>query len=141
MGRRAIDRLSQERLVYELRVAIDRCVRRPWDTRARGALRRLLADNPRSATSTHVTYNLGKTRAGWLRQFAATDARSSLVTDEVAQEESMVRDNPELQKQERPPYLPPPLDIKEDRTPEQMRRDEQPRVIKGDAAPTTKKGS
>lgn len=124
MGRRAIDRLSQERLVYELRVAIDRCVRRPWDTRARGALRRLLADNPRSATSTHVTYNLGKARAGWLRQFAATDARSS-VPDNLSQEDGMVRENPELKKQVGPP----------------PKKGDQPTVIKGDINPTTKKGS
>lgn len=179
MGRRSIDRISQERLVYELRVAIDRCVRRPWDTQAQGALRRLLAANPRSARSSHVTYNLGRTRVAWLRQVVTTDARSvngcvyndifgyllrcpscgeeaygpidheygcndagQYVPYKLAQEGEMVRENPELQKQARPPHLPEPLDIKEDRTPAQLRRDgDEPRVIKGDAAPTTKKGS
>lgn len=62
------DRLSQRQLVYELKHAIDRVMRRPWDTRAQGHLDDVLAENPRSSRSGHVLYNIGAFRREWLEK-------------------------------------------------------------------------
>jgi len=67
MSRPPLDAVPQELLVIELRHAIDRVRRRPYHTPSVDHLRDLLAANPRSAASTHVTYNLGKERCHWLQ--------------------------------------------------------------------------
>lgn len=68
--RRPQDKLGQRQLVYELSHAIDRCVRKPWDTTAAAHLDRLLADNPRSSRSGHVLYNIGVFRRAYLERRA-----------------------------------------------------------------------
>lgn len=69
--RKPQDRLSQRLLVYELRHAIDRVMRRPFDTVARRHLDTLIADNPRSTRASHVLYNIGATRREFLAQYEA----------------------------------------------------------------------
>lgn len=104
--RRPLDTIPQVQLAFELRHAIDRVRRRPWDSNSVHHLDDLIAANPRSVRSTHVAYNIGKVRYGWMEsrtsaaplQVDATDPRSSLVPYELSQEENMVRDNPDLAK-------------------------------------------
>ena len=80
--------MPQALLTIELRRAIDLVRRRPYHPPTVQALRALLEANPRSASSTHVRYNLGRERARWLDQNGSrvgagrplvdtTDARSS----------------------------------------------------------------
>ncbi len=64
--RKPQDRLGHRALVYELKHAIDRCMRRPWDTVAQGHLDDLIAQNPRSVRASHVLYNIGRARRDWL---------------------------------------------------------------------------
>jgi hypothetical protein len=66
MPRRPLDTIPQEQLAYELRRAIDRAVRRPWDTPTLELIARLIAENPRSVRSIHVMHNLGAARCEWL---------------------------------------------------------------------------
>ncbi len=67
MTRVPLDALPQQRLVNLLRVEIERSMARDVPTRR---LRKLVADNPRSIWATHVTYNLGSRKSGWLRAHA-----------------------------------------------------------------------
>ena len=68
------DHLSQRMLVYELKHAIDRCVRRPWDAMARRHLEDVVRGNPHGVRSRHVLYNIGRGRREWL---AAASLRES----------------------------------------------------------------
>ena len=58
--------IPQRRLAYELRIAIDRCIRSPGDARFMDRLVSLVDENPRGVWSTHVQHNLGVTRRSWL---------------------------------------------------------------------------
>ena len=69
-----MDRLPQERLVIELRGAIDAVRDRPYffsspretTRRTLVRLRKLIEENPRSVNSSHVRYNIGVSRSRWL---------------------------------------------------------------------------
>ena len=78
--RKPQDRLGQRILVYELRHAIDRCMKRPWDTVARQHLDTLIEQNPRSTFSTHVLYNIGMARREWLLLYTA-ETRAAWMRD------------------------------------------------------------
>ena len=67
--RKPQDKLGQRQLVYELKHAIDRCMRRPWDRAAHERLDTLIDDNPRSFHSTHVLHNIGLSRRRWLTAY------------------------------------------------------------------------
>jgi hypothetical protein len=64
--RRPQDKLSQRALVYELKHAIDRVMRRPWDSQAQQHLMRLIVENPHSVRASHVRYNIGRARREFL---------------------------------------------------------------------------
>lgn len=65
--------MPQRRLSYELRIAIDRCVRSD-DRRYGERLVRLVEANPRGVWSSHVQHNLGVSRRTWLVAFAARNS-------------------------------------------------------------------
>jgi hypothetical protein len=65
------DKLSQRVLVWDLRHAIDRVMRRPWDTVARQHLDSLIDENPHSVRASHVLYNIGIVRRNFLAQHKA----------------------------------------------------------------------
>lgn len=67
--------MPQRRLSYELRIAIDRCMRSD-DRRYGDRLRSLLDDNPRGVWSSHVQHNLGGARRAWLAEFARGEPSS-----------------------------------------------------------------
>lgn len=62
--------LPQRILAYELRIAIDRCMRSS-DQRFVERLQRLVGDNPRGVWSSHVQHNLGVARRAWLARHVA----------------------------------------------------------------------
>jgi hypothetical protein len=76
--KRRLDQHSQRQLLYELRHAIDRAMRRPSDTQAIARVQQLLAENPRSASSSHVTHNLGIARRAWLAHLPSSPEGRSL---------------------------------------------------------------
>jgi hypothetical protein len=73
MTSRPAEAISQRQLVFELKHAIDVCLRRPGDSRAAAHLDQLITDNPRGVFSRHVTYNLGKERVHFLWQWHLTN--------------------------------------------------------------------
>lgn len=69
------ERLSQRRLVYELRVAIDRVRNAQTASTHTSALKeveRLVDQNPSSVQSRFVIHNLGAARRAWLADFTTT---------------------------------------------------------------------
>jgi hypothetical protein len=71
MARSPIDQLPQRQLVIELRMAIDSAI--AGHRRGPERVRRLVAENPHSATSAHVLYNIGKARAAYLQEMIRAD--------------------------------------------------------------------
>ena len=65
------DAMSQRRLVYELKIAIDRAIRMP-QPRYMEAVLRLVDRDPHAAASTHVRYNLGVARRTWVDALLVT---------------------------------------------------------------------
>ena len=79
--RRPQDKIAQRQLVYQLALAIDLFGLRD----GKEGLDALIAANPRSIFSTHVTHNIGIRRARWLEAYVwpartRDDATSLLAT-------------------------------------------------------------
>ncbi len=69
MPKKPRERLSQQRLIYELRLAIDHARNAQTDTAHRKALEEvddLIRDHPLSIASAFVQYNIGTKRREWL---------------------------------------------------------------------------
>lgn len=74
MSRTPQDALSQRRLVFELRLAIDHALKNDqW-----GRVDALLLKNPRSCFAPYVTHNIGRRRAVWLSDRARKLSAASL---------------------------------------------------------------
>lgn len=72
------DHLSQRRLVYELRIAIDSARNAHSAAAHKSAVKAvedLVAANPYSVQSKYVVHNIGTTRREWLSPLVATSSR------------------------------------------------------------------
>lgn len=73
------EKLSQRRLVYELRISIDRVRNAQSKTAHENAVKEvdlLISDNPASVQSAYVRYNIGVHRAAWLAERLRAKATS-----------------------------------------------------------------
>jgi hypothetical protein len=90
-------KIPQRRLAYELRIAIDRCMRQPGERRFRDRLMRLIEENSDGVWSSHVQHNLGVTRRTWVDANIARPASRVVATPGLVRRfvEEVAEDGPQ----------------------------------------------